>query len=66
MAKKEIRTLAPLVNKRQIEALLNEVDEGRKVLEISPSLPTHGLKDLERIVTSFHRGIFIINSEKKI
>ncbi|TYS68259.1 endonuclease MutS2 [Sutcliffiella horikoshii] len=45
------------INKRQIEAWLNEVTEGIKILAISSSVPIHGLQGIEYILKNLHKGI---------
>jgi MutS2 family protein len=55
--KKAVMALEPSMNKRQIEAWLNEVTEGKKILSISSSVPIHGLQGIEYILKNLHKGI---------
>lgn len=55
--KKAVMALEPSIHKRQIEAWLNEVTEGKKILSISSSVPIHGLQDIEYILKNLHKGI---------
>lgn len=54
--KKAVLALEPSINKRQIEAWLNEVTEGKKILSISSSVPIHGLQGIEYILNNLHKG----------
>ncbi|MGG3926250.1 endonuclease MutS2 [Metabacillus fastidiosus] len=65
MAKKEILSLHPTTNKKQIEAWMNEVDEAGKILEITSSVPIHGLKGIERLLKSFNKGV-VLNAAQLI
>ncbi|MGV3489164.1 MAG: endonuclease MutS2, partial [Tuberibacillus sp.] len=49
--------LKPSTNKKQIEAWLNEVTEAKRVLEISSSVPIHGLKGMQTILDGLNKGI---------
>ncbi len=55
--KNTVLALESSVNKRQIEAWLNEVTEGKKILAISSSVPIHGLHGIEYILKNLHKGI---------
>lgn len=65
MAKKEILSLHPTTNKKQIEAWMNEVDEAGEILEITSSVPIHGLKGIERLLKSFNKGV-VLNAAQLI
>lgn len=56
LGKERILTLMPSVNKKQIEAWLHEVTEAKKVLQISSSVPIHGLKGIGQILKNLHKG----------
>ncbi|QFT89562.1 Endonuclease MutS2 [Bacillus sp. THAF10] len=55
--KHAIGNLEPSFTKKQIEAWLNEVTEGKKILEISSSVPVHGLQGMEYILKNIHKGV---------
>nr|WP_237664326.1 hypothetical protein [Sutcliffiella horikoshii] len=55
--KNAVMALEPSIHKRQIEAWLNEVTEGKKILSISSSVPIHGLQGIEYILKNLHKGI---------
>lgn len=57
LGKEASLSLMPSINKRQIEAWLNEVEEAKKVLDISSSVPIHGLKGVETILEGLNKGI---------
>ncbi|CAG9621572.1 endonuclease MutS2 [Sutcliffiella rhizosphaerae] len=55
--KRTILNLEPSFYKKQIEALLNEVTEGKRILQISSSVPIHGLQGIEYILKNLHKGV---------
>lgn len=59
LGKNQIMSLQPSTNKRQIEAWLQEVNEAKKILQISSSVPLHGLNGLEQILTNLHKGFVL-------
>lgn len=59
LGKKEILSLKPSTNKKQIEAWLQEVTEAKKVLSISASVPIHGLKGIEYLLKNLDKGFVL-------
>ncbi|WP_078382182.1 endonuclease MutS2 [Sutcliffiella halmapala] len=57
LGKEEIISLMPSTNKKQIDAWLREVTEGKKILEISSSVPIHGLHGISYTLKSLHKGV---------
>ncbi len=57
LGKKGIMAIMPSMNKKQIEAWLKESEEAKRILEISSSVPIHGLKGIEHILNNLHKGI---------
>jgi DNA mismatch repair protein MutS2 len=55
--KSVLLNLMPSVNKRQIEMRLDEVTEAVKILEKSASVPIHGMDGVEKIISSFNKGV---------
>ncbi|WP_078408391.1 endonuclease MutS2 [Priestia abyssalis] len=57
LGKEKVLVLTPSINKRQIETWLHEVTEAKKVLQISSSVPIHGLKGIGQILKNMHKGV---------
>lgn len=53
----ELMSLQPSTNKKQIEIWLQEVEEAKKILEISSSVPIHGLKGIQFILKNLNKGV---------
>ena len=49
--------LSPSLNKKQIEAWLNEVTEAKEILDYSDSIPIHGMKGMPSILQGLGKGI---------
>lgn len=54
--KKKIADLAPSFNKRNIEALLDEVSEAVEILKKSSNVPVHGLDGMEQLLGNLNKG----------
>jgi MutS2 family protein len=57
LGKDKIVNMTPSFNKRQIDAWLQEVNEGRKVMEISSSVPIHGLHGMQLLLKNLRKGV---------
>jgi MutS2 family protein len=57
LGKEKIAVLMPSTRKRQIEAWLDEVTEAKNILQISSSVPIHGLKGIQQILKNLHKSI---------
>ncbi|WP_409250934.1 endonuclease MutS2 [Bacillus sp. SCS-153A] len=54
--KKLVRSLSPSLNKKQIEAWLDEVTEAVEILKVSESIPIHALDGIENIIKQMNKG----------
>lgn len=59
IGKKEILDIEPSKNIKQIEVWLEEVTEAKKILQISSSVPLHGLLGIDQILKSLHKNIVL-------
>ena len=57
LGKEACLSIQPSTNKKLIEAMLNEVTEAKKILEISASVPIHGLKGMQTILGGLNKGL---------
>lgn len=57
LGKTEILNLKPSTSKRQVEGWINEVTEAKKIMEISSSVPIHGLTGVQMILRGLHKGV---------
>ncbi|MFT4417171.1 endonuclease MutS2 [Fredinandcohnia humi] len=57
LGKETILSLSPSRNKKQIDAWLREVTEAKQVLDISSSVPIHGLKGIQTLLKSLHKAV---------
>ncbi|MDZ5474523.1 endonuclease MutS2 [Bacillus sp. 31A1R] len=55
--KERVLNLKPSINKKQIEAWLDEVTEAVEILKKSASVPIHGLDGVEILLQSINKGI---------
>ncbi|WP_442593989.1 endonuclease MutS2 [Neobacillus sp. D3-1R] len=55
--KNQVLQLFPSVNKRQIEGWLAELTEAVSILQISSSVPVHGLEGMEQILKGINKGV---------
>ncbi|MCA1318533.1 endonuclease MutS2 [Bacillus tianshenii] len=55
--KEAITSLEPSTHKKRIDAWLHEVSEAKKILEISASVPIHGLHGIQYILKNLHKGV---------
>lgn len=56
LGKEEVLSLTPSNNKRQIEAWLQEVAEAKKILQLSSSVPIHGLTGIGLLLKQLQKG----------
>ncbi|WP_160721063.1 endonuclease MutS2 [Bacillus sp. USDA818B3_A] len=54
--KEKIQNLVPSTNVKQIEAWLEEVSEAVRILEVSSSVPLHGLDGMTMILGNMNKG----------
>jgi len=57
LGKEACLALEASTNRKQIEAWLNEVTEAKRILEISSSVPIHGLKGMQTILGGLNKGV---------
>ncbi|MGM0899511.1 MAG: endonuclease MutS2 [Bacillota bacterium] len=55
--KKEVIRLEPSTNVKQIEAWLDELSEAVKIMNISTSVPVHGLDGMDLLLHSLNKGV---------
>jgi DNA mismatch repair protein MutS2 len=57
IGKEKVEALYPSTNKKQILSWLEEVTEAKEILRKSSSVPIHGLKGVQHILTNMNKGI---------
>lgn len=57
LGKEKIYSLEPSTNKKQIQAWLQEVSEGKEILKKSSSIPIHGLKGMGALMAQLNKGM---------
>jgi dsDNA-specific endonuclease/ATPase MutS2 len=57
--KNYIRNITPITNVKQIESLLEEINEAKQILIKSSSVPIHGLNGIEIVLSQLNKGIVL-------
>lgn len=57
LGKEAVLALEPSINKQRIESWHREVTEAKNILQISSSIPLHGLKGVTNILDGLHKGL---------
>ncbi|MBP1083850.1 endonuclease MutS2 [Bacillus capparidis] len=58
-AKDTIKNLTPIMNKRAIERMLEEVQEAVQILNISSSVPIHALDEMDQYIQQAKKGLYL-------